>query len=110
MRGRASSGGIGARGGDGLWGGWPASGREESLDAECRDFPKAPAMTSALRRVKLVKLEARLEVVDADQRLRLRRPSLRAPELLEREWPFPRPESASFGGCGGTAGNRWSWE
>lgn len=55
--------------------------------------PKTSALT---RRVKLVKLEARLDVVDADQRLRLRKPSLRPPELLDREWPFQREGSSSL--------------
>lgn len=39
------------------------------------------------RRVKAARLDALLEAVEADQRLRLRRLSLRPP-LLDREWPL----------------------
>lgn len=47
--------------------------------------PKAPATSALTRRVKLVRFEARLEEVETDQRLRLRKPSLRPPALLDRE-------------------------
>jgi hypothetical protein len=62
-------------------------------------------MISALtRRVKSARFDARLDVVDADQRFRLRSVSLRPPALLDREWPLLCLESSSLGGWSGILG------
>lgn len=79
--------------------GWRSSG--DSLAVEGRDlynllgetgeFWEKSAVESTLIRLEKrflagVAFEARLEAVEMDQRLRLRKPSLKPPRLLDREW------------------------
>lgn len=79
--------------------GWRSSG--DSLDVEGRDLysllgetgwfcEKRAVESTLIRREKRflegVAFEARLEAVEMDQRLRLRKPSLKPPRLLDREW------------------------
>src|SRR4051812_33488567 len=109
MRGRLCSSGIGGGGGDSLRARTMAidSWREESLSVEglclcsfrtgeCRALEISPLT----RRVKFVRLEAWLEVVDEDQRLRLRKPKLglRPPPLVDREWAPGAGEPCSGAG------------
>jgi len=73
---------------------------------------KAPLKMSALRRrEKLARPDARLEAVEADQRLRLRRLSFRPVPLLDRERPLlcSLAESGTLGaGRGSLNGSRRS--
>jgi hypothetical protein len=63
------------------------------LPGEWKATPRISALT---RRVKSARWDARLDVVEADQRLRLRKVSLRPPALLERECPRLCLESLSL--------------
>jgi hypothetical protein len=68
------------------------------LPGELKTGPNASALTPRAKPV--VALEARLDVVEADQRLRFRRVSLKPPRLLEREWPRLCLESTSLAESG----------
>lgn len=118
MCGKLCSGGMGdgPRTGESLrilgWG----TDRGEPLDVDglllCKILPgepnAAPRISVLTRRVKPAMLEARLEAVEADQRLRLRRVSLRPPELLDREWPLLCLDSGSLAGSGTFGAGRGS--
>lgn len=75
------------------WGDSPeVEGRDlYSLLGESGWFWEKRAVESTLIRLEKrflegVAFEARLEAVEMDQRLRLRKPSLKPPRLLDREW------------------------
>lgn len=96
---RDGKGTIGGRDSRGGMEGWRSWG--DSLEVEGRDlysllgesgwFWEKRAVESTLIRLEKrflegVAFEARLEAVEMDQRLRLRKPSLKPPRLLDREW------------------------
>lgn len=118
IRGRLCSGGIAPATGDSArfltWG----DDRGDAPDVDglrrCSFFPgelfnaTTPRISALTRRVKSARWDARLEVVDDDQRLRLRRVSLRPPALLDRECVFLCLESPSLAESGTLGAGRGS--
>jgi hypothetical protein len=117
MRGRLWSGGMAvAAGGSGRVLDW-VDDRGEPPDVDGRrlcsflpgdELRATPRISALTRRVKSARWDARLDVVEADQRLRLRRVSLRPPALLDRECPLLCLGSPSLAESGIGGGGRGS--